>query len=681
MSAPALTPRERAVLAAVERRQSNPEIAAELFLSVRTVESHIASLRRKLVASSRADLIAAARGLRRTAVRVPPDPLRGRGADLTAVRALLRPAHIVTIVGPGGVGKTRLALEVAGDGAGGIPLVVELEHASEDDVATRIARALGLDASADDVTGALAVALAASEYLLVLDNADRVGAATAEIVTTMRMRVPALRVLVTSRTPLGVAGESVYVLHPLATGGAHAPASVLLRDRLRAAGADDGDDESVDRIAARLDGLPLALELVASVARHLPLHDLATRPDGDLAALDRASPAGRHRCLQTAFDWTWDLLTAQEQDVLCRLAALPRTFDLDLATAVTGPDAAGVVLRLLDRSLVVPTRTTPGRFRLLAVLREFVHARTDPALIRDVLERHAVAMTSVAVQFTATARTDASPAAMHRSTVLCPEVNAAVRWMLAAGHPATLELATALAIGVEQYGADLDSIDALAAVAHDDGVVAAATPQQLLALGTALSFANVELVTALAERALAIARTEDDARAAHQLAGFAAAYRGDTDAALAHCDEAERLAAAAGRTWDLGSIAQTRGLALRAASRTADALAAFALAMDAYARAGDAVHVNNVRYMMASVAAEDPADHDRAREWAAEARATAEAMGNAHETAHARLVQARLGLAEAGDLDDLVATFRGLGDVRCLDRALALRASAAPARA
>ncbi|QEW04471.1 ATP-binding protein [Microbacterium lushaniae] len=679
MSGSALTPRERAVLAAVERRQTNPEIAAELFISVRTVESHIASLRRKLAAESRTALVEAARARHASSVPVPADTLHGRDEDLSAVRALLERHGWVTIVGPGGVGKTRLGLETAhGDGAR-TPLVVELEHATPDDVATRIARALGLEATPGDLQGAVSVALAARAHLLLLDNADRVGPATVAVVGALRMRVPSLRVLVTSRTPLGASGEAVHTLRPLAAEGADSPACALLSDRLRGAGGDADDAPLVARIAERLDGLPLALELAASVARHLPLAELDARLARDLATLDRATPAGRHRSLDTAFGWTWDLLSAQEQDVLRRLAALPRTFDMDLAAAVTGPGTTGVVLRLLDHSLIVPTRSHPGRFRLLAVMREFVHARTEAATIREVLELHALAVSRTARAFIRTARTDASPSAAHRSAVLCPEVNAALRWMIAAGHPDAITLAADLAVGVEQYGADIDSIDALADAARDEGVLASATPQQLLAVGAALAFVDIGLVTALAQRAAAVATDDDGTRAAEQLAAWAAAYRGDVEAALAHCAAAERLT---GVDWDRGAIHQARGIALRGgtAPDRAAALAAFASSMRAYARAGDLVHVNNVRYMMASVAAGDPDDRERAVRWAAQAREAAEAMQNAHETAHAQLVQASLGLAEAGDPDDLVDAFRHLGDLRCLHRALMLRAAAAPPR-
>lgn len=136
-----LTARERAVLAAIERRLGNQEIARELFISVRTVESHIASLRRKLGADSRDDLIAAAQSVRGTVLRLPENPFVGRAAAMRALEDAVRTHHWVTVTGPGGVGKTRLALEYARVSPC-VPVVVELEHSGAADVVARIARSL-----------------------------------------------------------------------------------------------------------------------------------------------------------------------------------------------------------------------------------------------------------------------------------------------------------------------------------------------------------------------------------------------------------------------------------------------------------------------------------------------------------------------------------------------------------
>lgn len=679
-----LTPRERAVLAAIERRLSNPEIAAELFISVRTVESHIASLRRKLGADSRAALVAAAGERHEASVRLPRDAFVGRVADLDAVAALVDESGWATIAGPGGVGKTRLALEFASRRHGErAPVVVELEHAESGDVVARIARGFDLESSQGaDITAALAVALGARPYLLVLDNVDRVGPTVGEVVGRLLASTPGLGVLTTSRTPIGDAGERVHTLAPLDASSTDAAATEMLLERLGARGlvTTPAERDLAGEIAARLDGLPLAIELAAACARHLSLAELASRLERDFATLDRAVPVGRHRTLDTAFDWTWDLLTDDEQQVLCRLGALPRTFDVDLAAAVTHPGAEGVVLRLLDHSMLVPAGGHPRRFRLLAVLREYVLARSDPTDVRDVLARHAEYHADLASRFVVHARTDDSHEAMSLSTHMCPEVNAALRWALAAGHPCALPLAADLAIGIEQYGSDVDSVRTLAMAARDDRLLSSASADELLAIGNALSYFDVQLVDELAERALAIADDDRSQLAAHHLAGLAAAYRRRTEDAVGHLAIAERLALALHDDWELAAVHQMRGIAVRGPglADAAAAIAEFDAAMRAYARAGDATHVSNARYMMALTAAESGLEPEQAVAWAAECAEYARATHNDHELAHAELVQQMLEVpGVATGIDELVDVFRRLGDVRCTTRSLILQADRA----
>ena len=680
VSGTSLTPRERAVLAAIERRLTNPEIAAELYVSVRTVESHIASLRRKLGVESRGALIAAAGETRARSVDVPHNPLRGRDSELADLASLLESRRWTTVTGAGGVGKTRLALEHARRGDR-TPIVVELEHAAAEDVPARVARGLGIESVAGDPVPAIATALSAHPYLLVLDNIDRVGDAVDALVTRVRAVARELQVLTTSRTPFGHPAEAVLALQPLAVDGPDSPAALLLLDRLGGSGPlRPTDRASAQSIAARLDGVPLALELAASVARHLPLEELDARLADDFSTLDRAAPDGRHRTLETAFEWTWDLLSDDEREVLRDLAALPGSFDFELAAAVTHDGSEGTVLRLLDHSLLVGTDHSPRRFRLLAVLREFVHARTEPARIRAIRERHAVHTANVVGGFIANARTDDSAEAMRMSAALCPEANAALRWTLAADHPLAPTLAAALATGVEQYGADVDSVNALVLAGRSDHVRANANARQLLELGAAIAFVDIGLVDELASLALARVENDRDRLAALHLAGIAAAY-GDRGAdALAQLEEAERLAIELDEFWDAGAISQMRGITFAGdAVHDADAsLAALESAARRFARAGDRTHVNNCRYMMALIAAENDIELERARGWAADAAAYAEATSNRHELAHAHLAQAMLGV-EDRSAEALVAEFRTTGDLRCVHRSLMLQARGLPA--
>jgi DNA-binding CsgD family transcriptional regulator len=257
-----LTRRERATLSAIERRLSNAEIAGEFGISVRTVESHIAALRRKLGAESRAALIQAARDLRGAAVPVPNTSFVGRVHELSAVRGLLDRTRWVTVVGPAGAGKTRLALEaaVAQERAA---VVAELEHATSEDLPAVVARCAGVSVDPrQDAVEAMGVVLGAQPHLLVLDNVDRVGPAARAFVRRLLVAAPALVVLATSRAPFGDGGETVYALPTLDTNSPDAPAQRLFVDRAQAArpGLRLSNDElaAVRRICHRLDGLPLA---------------------------------------------------------------------------------------------------------------------------------------------------------------------------------------------------------------------------------------------------------------------------------------------------------------------------------------------------------------------------------------------------------------------------------------
>jgi DNA-binding CsgD family transcriptional regulator len=227
----ALTAREAEVLAGVERRLSNLEIAAELVVSVRTVETHIAALRRKLGADSRTKLIEASMSRRATAVQLPRNSFVGRDGDLEAVREVLERARWVTLVGPAGSGKPRLALELAAVDSR-TPVVVELERVSPDRVVNAVAKGIGLGIdSSSDLVSACGVALRAQSYLLVLDNADRVGDEVRALVGRLLTLAGSLTVLVTSRSPLGGSDEAVYPVSPLPVDDDDAAAMRLFVDR------------------------------------------------------------------------------------------------------------------------------------------------------------------------------------------------------------------------------------------------------------------------------------------------------------------------------------------------------------------------------------------------------------------------------------------------------------------
>lgn len=284
-------------------------------------------------------------------LRAPRHALLGRADDLAAVDAAWADARLVTVLGTGGLGKTTLVLEVgrrAQDDAWVV--VVELAGVRSDaDVETAIASALGLAhgtrsarlgdrlPATPDATGRIAERLGEVPTLLVLDNCEHVVAGAAQCADALLAAVPGLRVLTTSRTPLLVAGERVHPLAPLPVDGGHGAAVELFCERARAARPGVALPlEVVARIATRLDGLPLAIELAAARVRTMTVEEVERRLDARFALLrsgDRLAP-DRHRTLEAVIDWSWHLLGGDEQRVLRRVSVLPDGFDLDAAAAL-----------------------------------------------------------------------------------------------------------------------------------------------------------------------------------------------------------------------------------------------------------------------------------------------------------------------------------------------------------
>jgi len=335
----------------------------------------------------------------------PLNPLIGRVHELHDVERLLRHHRLVSVVGPGGVGKTRLALEVAGRRAeprtepGDATPVTVLELAvveSAEALPDALRSALRLTTpERDAVLGAIAGRLGAGPQLLVLDNCEHLADACRDLAATLLRACPELTLLATSREPLGVSGEQVLRLGPLAVPTADGrpddvaavPAVQAFVDHARRKHPGFAPDEAglgvVGEITRRLDGLPLALELAAGRVGVLGLEDLRDRLDRafDVLASPRPSPDQRHRTLRHTIEWSYRLLSPAEQRLFRILSVRAGGFDLDAVEHAAaelrlddGEDVVALLARLVDTSMVVADAAAggrPARYAMLETIRAY----------------------------------------------------------------------------------------------------------------------------------------------------------------------------------------------------------------------------------------------------------------------------------------------------------------------
>jgi predicted ATPase/DNA-binding XRE family transcriptional regulator len=326
--------------------------------------------------------------------------LRGRDTALAELEAL-QDRRLVTICGAGGIGKTRVAVALCRRIAPGRTWFVPLEAIASDDlVAANVARGVGAAVEDEDAVGAVVAALRERSGTLLLDNCEHVIDGARRLVDAILGACPGVRVIATSRRPLGSAQETVYRLASLdvpAHGAVRAAADALAYgsialfvDRATAANVafrfGDVDVERVAEICRRLDGIPLALELAAARARVLSLASLATHLD-DRFRLLTGGDAGaipRRRTLGALIDWSYDLLAPAERSFLDRASVFAGGFDLDAARAVCGGEGDDVfdvldrVAALVDHSLLVAeTGGNRERYRLLESTRAYARDRLD----------------------------------------------------------------------------------------------------------------------------------------------------------------------------------------------------------------------------------------------------------------------------------------------------------------
>ena len=511
----------------------------------------------------------------------------GRTAELAELHALVAGgSRLITIAGPGGIGKSRLALQVAAnalDGTGDGVWLVELAPVSDPELVARTAAAaLGIsDVPGRPMLDSLIDAIGGRELLMILDNAEQVLGAVAGLADAVIRSCPRVCLLVTSREPLGISGEHVFRVLGLAV----PPAGLAAPDRLavfesvqlfaahaalhqRGFVVDDASAAAVAAICVRLDGIPLALELAAARLGLLSVSEINARLDQRFRLLTTGNRTAlpRHQTLRALIDWSYDLLSSQEQIVFDRLSVFAGGWTLDAAEAVaSGGDVAewqvlDLLAALVGKSLVqAEVVHSSTRYRLLETVRHYaaerLAQRAGPDL-REVRVAHRDHYLSLVETAVARMRGPDEHDWLDRIEADFDNIRAALAFSIA--DPGSAEPGLRLAAGLRNFvfsrghsGEVIEVLDALL------GRPDARQPTRYLALALITycklltHFDRRPDIAAMAEEAITIARgLADDALAADALAGlnWFRYLQGDLPAALAGADEAVALARATGHS-------------------------------------------------------------------------------------------------------------------------------------
>jgi predicted ATPase/class 3 adenylate cyclase len=530
----------------------------------------------------------------------------GRDRELDELRELLATNRLVTLTGPGGIGKTSLALAVARavgetipDGAWFVAL-----DAIEDPalVPSVVARTLGLfDGPERPAADGLARYLEDRAILLVLDNFEHLMAAAGDVASLLRAS-RASRIVVTSRAPLHLGGEQEYPVQPLEAGGE--TCATLFRQRARAVrpGWEAGpDDALVGEICGLLDGLPLGVELAAARVSLLPVRTIRDRLAAHLP-LPGAGPRDapdRQRTLDGAIAWSHGLLRADEQLLLHDLAAFEGGFDVEQAAAVHGSDVFDGLATLVEHSLVAREAGDDAvgiRFRLLQTIRAFALDRlVDDGREPEIRRRHARAYLALAEEVAPYLPGADQPRWLDRLSADSPNLRSATRWAIDAGET---ELALRLVAALWRYwqldghlneGRDLAQ-RALAMPGAD-----ARTTARLAAItamgGIAYWRSEMDVALRYYSEQLALAEELGDSAAAAD-ATFNLAFTrwigGDPEGARAIIDDAERRFRELGDERGIARLEWTRATAVMQSGDAAGSIAIFERLLAMYEATGDA---------------------------------------------------------------------------------------------
>jgi predicted ATPase/DNA-binding CsgD family transcriptional regulator len=697
-----VTDREAEILWAVVDRLRNREIADRFHVSVRTVESHIASLLRKLGVADRPALVEAGAQLRMAGATdaglpVPLTSLVGRGTETDEITALLDGHRLVTLIGPGGVGKTRLALRVGMLGADrfadGVRLV-DLAPVEPGRVGDAIARALGVVPEPGWSLRHIAAEVAAGmRCLLLVDNCEHVVADVADMAAQVLSTGGGLRVLATSREPLGVPGEVTFPVAPLSTPDLSTATSVetiagydavrLFVDRAAAVSPgfvlSDAIAPAIAALCHRLDGLPLAIELAASRVRTFGPVELVDHLDQRfelLSAGARTAPP-RHRTLRGAIDWSYDLLEDDERALLDRLGAFPADFDFEAVESVCSGAATMTVLpRLVDKSLVSATGTETRRYRLLETIRSYAIERLS---VLDgesaVRQRHAAHYLALAEHAADRLRTTGQHTWLARLIMEQPNLRAGLAHSINTGDiQSAWRWIAALHRFWDVTGQRPEAREWIdRALAIGDPPATPVAVAGLAAAGMVLQSSDSLVAFDLAQRAARLAAGLDlYSRATAKLAVGVTATWVQPDLvtpalreALAGFGDEHPWESALTMQW----LASTTGDLSEALRWGHDGVAGFR-------RIGDQMFAANTLFMMSQRCIYAGIADDEVNGWLVESQTLARAIGSEQDIVHATVGFGQIAWAR-GDRDratalmeEVLPTLRRLGDRRCAGRAL-----------
>ncbi len=523
----------------------------------------------------------------------------GRKEELLEVKRLLTTARIVTLLGSGGAGKTRLALQVAADLLETHPegvWLVELAPITDPALIPQaVASALGLREPARQVTDALIDFLQPKSLLLVLDNCEHVLSASADLVALLLRRCPTLRVLATSREPLGIAGEAGYRVPSLSIPDPHQPLrpetinqyaavrlfverAVFYRPGFAVSAA---NATALAELCRRLDGIPLALELAAARVRVLSVEQIAARLDDRFRLLTGGARTAllHHQTLRAAIDWSHDLLTDDERILFRRLSVFVGGFTLDAAEGVCADNAIGqtqildLLTHLVDKSLIVVDAGSDveARYRLLETVRQYALDRlVESGEAAAVRTRHRDVFLALAERAEPLLQGPDQKIWLDRVEVELDNLRAALEWCRIDpdGIEAGLRLAGALWWFCEVRGYWTEARQWLKdTLSRGEPSASAARIKALnAAAGLALRQGDRKETAALAEQALVLSRQSGDKRGAASclvILGIHACSLENYKQAEALGGEGLNLSQEVGDNWGSAWATMTLGLVAR----------------------------------------------------------------------------------------------------------------------